>query len=443
MTRAGFRGNLAREKPIKSVMTIIQRAKTDNITGHSLMMVLFATLANFFIYLYHLTMGILLEPEQYGILFSLISLLNIVLVFCQAISTTMSRFVSKLGVESNPSGINYLWRSGVKKAALLGVIVFTSFVVLSPLLSRFLGINNLSYFIILFSTTLMAFVFAVNAGTLNGLQRFWHLGTTQVLENFLVATVGGLLVYLGFGLYGGFVAFPLAYFTVLVLTFYFLRDVRRIRSEQARIAGLPSYIGLALTAILAISTLTNIDVVLVKHYLNAADAGSYSAISVLGRVIFYAPIGIATAMFPKTAALFESGGAHRRVFQRAVLLALVTSGSAVTIYRLFPQFIVQFLFGNRYPQVAPYLFRYGLAMALFGISFIAMRYFLSINQTRVAYALIFTTGLQLVLIAFAHSDISQVINVMLLTSITGVISMVPFYLTAGKSNSNPDEAVHR
>ena len=78
---------------VHNTLTFIrEHIEGDDMTRHGLMMVTFSGLAGFLMYLYQLSMGILLEPEQYSILFSLTSLLIISMVFPQTINTTMLPF---------------------------------------------------------------------------------------------------------------------------------------------------------------------------------------------------------------------------------------------------------------------------------------------------------------------------------------------------------------
>ena len=392
------------------------------------MMVTFGILGGFSNYLYQLSMGILLSPEQYGILFSLTSLLVIMLVFSQTITIAIAKFTSKLKAEGRLGGINYLWHLSLKRILLIGIAAFALLVALSPLISQFLNINNLLYPFILFSAMLVVLVLSVNWGAMQGLQRFLPLGSSQALASFLKVVLGALLVYLGLGIYGGLAAIPISFAVVLPLTFFLLRNLSRSGNERVPVIGLHSYAGLALIAIFSITMLTNVDVILARHYLSATDAGNYSAISVLGRIAFYAPIGVAAAMFPKTSALFESGGDYRGLFLEAMLLTVFIAGSVVLVYGLFPQPVTQFLFGGKYPLVAPDLFTYGLAMALFALSFVFMNYFLSLNQTKVAYSLLGVMLLQLILIALFHSSIVQLVNIMLICSILSIVSLLPFYL---------------
>lgn len=399
---------------------------TDEMTRHGLMMVTFSILGGFFSYLYHLSMGILLTPEQYGILFSLTSLLLIMMVFSQTTTITIAKFTSKLKADGRLGGINYLWHSSLKRMLLIGVAAFVLLVTLSPLISRFLHLDNLFYLVILFSSMLAVLALSVNWGTLQGLQRFLPLGSSQAVVGFLKLALGTLLVYLGFGIYGGLAAIPISFAVVLLFTIFSLRNLSRAGNERVAVAGLGSYAGFTLVAVFAITMLTNVDVILARHYLNATDAGTYSVISVLGRIAFYAPVGVAAAMFPKTSALFESGGDYQRLFLKAVLVAVLIAGGIALVYGLFPQLVTQFLFGGKYPLVAPYLFTYGLAMALFALSFLLMNYFLSLNQTKVAYPLLGVMLLQLALIALFHSSIAQLVNIMLMCGAISLVAVLPF-----------------
>lgn len=412
-----------------SKLTLLKdRVIADDVTRDSAIMTAFTLLAGLFNYLYQLSMGILLPAEQYGILFSLTSLLLIIMVFSQTITIALAKFSSTFKAEGRLGGVNYLWRFSLKRTFLIGIVTFALLAGLSPLISRFLNIDNLFYPVILFSAMLGVLPLSVNSGVLQGLQRFLPLGSSQVLLGFLKVALGALLVYLGLGIYGGLSAIPLSYVMVLLFTLFFLRDLPRVGNERVEVAGFRSYTGLVMLAIFSLTMLTNVDVVLAKHYLSATDAANYSTISVLGRIAFYAPAGIAVAMFPKTSELFDSEG-NRRIFLRALLLTLLITSGVLLVYALFSQFIVQFLFGSKYPLVAPYVFTYGVAMALFAFALLMMRYLLSINRTKVAYSLLGVVLAQLVLIGFFHSGITQLVNIMFISSILCIISMLPLYFS--------------
>ncbi len=404
-------------------------------TRHGFIMVVFSLLSGFFMYLYQLAMGIMLDPQDYGALFSLTSFLSIILVSSQALSTTISRFVSKLRVERGLGSVSSLRNYFLKKAFFIGLSAFFSISLLSPLISRFLNISSPAYIIVLFSTLSAAFLFVTNMGTLNGLQRFLPLGISLVIESFLIMLLGSLLVYVGFGIYGGLIAFPVSYVIVLSISFFFLRDLPFTAENTVKVGGIGKYAIHALISVLAFTALTNIDAVLAKHYLSAFDAGNYATIAVLGRIALYAPLGISTVMFPKTAALFESGGNHLGIFGKAILITSSISSLIVLAFSLFSNLIIRFLFGNKYPSVAGHLGIYALAMALFGTCYVSMRYLLSINKIYVAYSMLGTLMFQIVLIVMFHADISQIVRNMLISSVFGLLLSLSFYLKIRKGKS--------
>ena len=165
-----------------------------------------------------------------------------------------------------------------------------------------------------------------------------------------------------------------------------------------------------------------------RHYLSPTDAGNYSALSVLGRIAFYAPLGVGVAMFPKTSESFERNGDHRRLFLKALVITLVIASCVVLPYGLCPQLIVDVIFGTKYSLVAPFVFRYGAVMGLFALSFVVARYLLSTNKTIIVYPLAGVTLFQVVLISMFHSTIGQWVSVMLVSGGLSVACLLPFCL---------------
>lgn len=102
-------------------------------------------------------------------------------------------------------------------------------------------------------------------------------------------------------------------------------------------------------------------------------------------------------------------------------------GGIVLVYWLFPDFIINSLFADEYSLVASHLFKYGLAMAFWAISFLLMQYLLSLNRTKVAYSLLGAMVLQVGLIIGFHSSIGQIVDIMLISSIACLALVCPFY----------------
>jgi O-antigen/teichoic acid export membrane protein len=407
---------------------VMELLKKDNMARHFLVMAGFGFVIGIFNYLYQLAMGRMLQPSEYGVLMSLNSLFMVVTVLAITIRTAMAKFISKYHAENNLEAIGYLWRVYQKRLLIFGAIAFVFVAALSPQISGFLRIGNPWYPVVLFSSLTLAFVFPLNQGALNGLHRFFSLGWTDALWPLLRFVLAILLIKLGMGLYGGLAPSMIAYIVVVPITYYILKDLPRNGRGSVEPSGLRSYVSLSFIAILAYTMLTWVDMILVKHFLNDDQAGNYAAIAALGRVSLFAPMGIALALFPKTSGLHELGKSHRPVLLIAVLFTTLLTSLVVIIYWLFPNFFVNLLGSGKYTLAAPYLYKYGMAMMFFAISYIFMNYFLSLNLIKIAYIFAAVGFLQILLILYFHGDIAQVANDVLVSSVVCLLANLIFYL---------------
>ncbi|ACX72264.1 polysaccharide biosynthesis protein [Methanocaldococcus vulcanius M7] len=400
----------------------------QKLAKHGIIMIFFSLSTAFFNYLYQLFMGRLLIPEEYGILFSLINIFYIFSVLSATVQTTVTKYSSQLKAKNQFSKISYFWRYALKKSFIFGLITTILFFIITPLLSNYLHFPSQMPALILFSSILFAYAMPTNQGILRGLQRFIPLGITQTLWSFLKFILGVLLVYFGFGVSGALVPFLIANIIIFLISFYFLKDLIKINPEPFRITNLYKYSTLTLLALLTYTTSFSIDTILAKHYLTDFLAGIYSSVSVLGKIILFAPGGIAVVLFPKASELKEKGLNHFNLFIKALILTIVLTIPALLLFKLFPELTIKIIFGEKYLKAIPYLFRYSLAMFFFAISGLMMNYLLSLGITRVAYALTFSLAIEILGIIIFHQNINQIVDIVLLSSIMSLIVQVPFII---------------
>ena len=408
---------------------IKDRLARDDMARDGLIMVSFGLLAGLFNYLYQLSMSILLTPAEFGTVFSLFSLFLIILWFPQALQTPIAKFVSASKTRGQLGAVNYIWKFSLRRTLVLGLAVFIVSAAVSPLVSRLLNIDNNLYAVLVFASFILAFSLPVNFGVMRGLQRFVPLGFSVALWAFLRLSIAVLLVYvLRMGIYGGLLPLVLAPSITFLVTLYFLKGMSKAGNEKVDLSTYRSYTGFALIALVCFAVATNVDVILAKHYLSSDNAGVYSAISVLGKVALIAPAGIAVAMFPKACERFEIGKAHKPLLQKAILCVLIIGGGTVVFYLLFPDFVIDVVLRGKYAIEAAYLFKIGLGMLFFSLSFVLLNYFLSLNQTRrVTYPVLATAVLQLGLIYLFHSNIGQFVNVILVSGAVCLALMIILY----------------
>lgn len=395
----------------------------QNLTKHGIIVVASTMVVNFLNYLYQLLMGRFLSVQDYGILYSLLSLLYIINVGGTAVQTSLARYTSKLKACGEYGRIRHLWESSCRGTILIGILSFVFVSLLSPVVSKFLNIPNSLYVVLLALFLTFSFVLPANLGVLIGLQEFVKFGSANILWALLKLVFGVLLVLAGFGVSGGLISLSLANLLAFLATFLIIKNLLTVKPEHFDFKGIYSYSTLALVTSFSFTTMTYADVLISKHYLDPTSAGEFSALSVLGKIVFFASSGVALAMFPKTSESFEKNKSHSALLSKALLYTVLIGGFAAILFLLFPTFIVELMFGNKYPSIAPYMFSYGLAMLLFSIAGLLSNYALSIHRTKVAYLMFLALLLELSLLYLHHSNFGEIITAMLLSGASAIILM--------------------
>jgi len=401
--------------------------KDQNLTKHSIIMIASTMAANFFNYLFQLSMGRLLSLEDYGVLYSLLSLVYIINVGGAAIQTSVARYASKLKARKKYGRIRYLWDFSTRSTLMLGFVVFLLVCLLSPFIAQFLNIDNTWYVVLLAFYLLFSFAMPANQGLLMGLQRFFAFGASYAFWALLKLILGVALVLIGFGVYGGLLSLSVANITVFVITLVMIGNALKTKPEKFDLRGVYSYSSLTLLAVFSSTTMVYADVLLAKHFLDPMAAGAFSTLAVLGKIIFFASSGIALAMFPKTSESFEKNQRHLPILLKALLYALLISGFAILLFLLFPRPIAEIMFGEKSAVIIPYMFEYGAAMLLFSVVALLINYFLSIHKTKVAYLISFALIVEILLLSAFHSSIADITHCMLASGAVAVILML-FYL---------------
>ena len=387
----------------------------------ALIMMIAMTLSNFFNYLYQLMMGRLLTPQEYGELFSLLSLFYLFSVVFTTINTSITKFTTVYATKGGYGKIKSLLVKASKNFALIGILVYGIVVLLSPAVSNFLKIEDSKYMIVLFASIPFGLILPAYQGVLRGLQRFPALGTSMVSWALFKLLFGVAFVVLGYGVLGGLAGVFLAHVAAFLITLLFLQDLLSYEGFDAvELEDIIRYSGLAFLAIFAYTTMWNIDVIIVKHSLSPLEAGNYSAISVLGKIVLFAPGAVGIIVFPKAAEKHESGVKHSYILIKGLVLAMLISSTIVIAYALFPETIIRIIYGEKYLTIAPYLWKYGLAMMFFSMIGVMVNYALSVNIMNISWLILVMLIVETIMLS-AMRDIPQIINTLTLIGFMTVI----------------------
>jgi O-antigen/teichoic acid export membrane protein len=313
----------------------------------------------------------------------------------------------------------------------LSFFISVLFIVLSPLIQSFLNIDNIWY-IILIGVIISAFYLqSINMAFLQGLMRFKLISVLNAVGTLVKLLIGVVLVLFGFKVFSGLLAIlvmSLGIFVVGLIPLKFLLGKREIKNEHVPIKEIFKYSLPSFFAILFLTAFTSTDVLLVKHFFNAHDAGFYAGLSLIGKVIFYFTGPIPMVMFPLLVKRHNLGEKFQKVFCLALLLVLLPSVAITGFYFMFPKFVIDLFLGGRdYISIAPYLGFFGIYLTIFSLLYVCVNFFLSINKTRIVFPVVIAAISQIVLIYIFHSSFYEVIGVSALVSAALLVVLSGYY----------------
>lgn len=414
---------------MKRIITVL---RGDRTVRSASLMVGGRAAANIGAYLYHLTMGHLLGPVDYGVLQSLISLSNILNVPLVALNTVLVKYVSMYVGKGEREKIAWLYRQIRKASFILLLAGGGVFLVFSDIIMRFLHLDSWINVLILDGALFVGLVNVVNRATLQGLSLFTNLVITQFIEGYGKALFGLVAVLAGLGVPGAFGAFVF----VIVLSYLYMSRILGGTLGVAKPYPLPlramgHYAVPSFFSTISVIALYNTDVILVRHFLSAYEAGLYAGLSVLGKIIFFGTSPVTATMFPLVSEAHAEGREYRKVFLSSLIFLLAIAGGVTIIFSLAPSQVMKILLGTGYAQASGYLVRFSIFMSMCAIINLFIHFFLSIHRVRAVSIVVMGALIQATALWLFHPNISTVITISLTvtTVITVILSFNYIYVT--------------
>lgn len=408
----------------------------DSLTKQISFVFLASMIVNVSNYLFHIYMSRSLGPADYGILASLFSLLMIVSVPAGTLQTVITKYTSNFKAHKELAKIKMLLIALFTRVSLFGLAGFVLFIFARRYIASFLHISTTIPVIILGIALMLAIVSPLLLGVLQGLQKFGHFAVTGIIGALAKLLLGILLVYLGWKVNGAVLGVTLGSLAGILFAIIPLRPI--IKQHQSSCDFNPpqiyGYFLPVAAMLLCLMMLTNVDIILVKHFYSPSQAGNYAAASILAKIIFYLPGAIGIVMFPKTSELHALGEKSMLVLKKSLVYGVVLCGSTLVLYFTIPAFVVKVLFGKQYSSIIPLMGIFGSAMFFFSLANILFLYQLSVHRLKFLWILIIGTLLEIILIVLFHTSLLQVILILLIVGLFLFLStFIMFFLKSSDS----------
>jgi O-antigen/teichoic acid export membrane protein len=350
----------------------------------STLILIASILANGLNYLFNFCTNRLLPPQEYGALSSLLALFMILAIPSTSASAVTVQYVSRFHAQGAPDDAGALFLRLLRYLGGYGLVLLIGLGLLAGVIAKFLQLPSHWPVIALATALLPSVMLPVAQGGLQGIQRFWALSGTMLLGSSVRLLAGVLLIWLGWGVSGALVASTFAGLFALTGAMWILRPIWQSAgwNSSSSDQGVLQYATTAFWGILAFTVLTNVDVILVKHFFMPKEAGFYATASTLSRIILYLPTAVSTVLFPKAAERHAREEDSSGLARESLLLAIFLCLPLVTFYFAFPKFILRLLFGTQYLPSAPIIGPLGLIMFFFAMVGFLLQYYLSVRDHR-------------------------------------------------------------
>lgn len=276
-----------------------------------------------------------------------------------------------------------------------------------------------------------------------GTQDFVGFSVSNVVEGIGKVVAIALLFAIGLRLFGALFGFLLGPFCALIYIGgrlaqrYGRAQPHPIRYDWKRIMTAGAG---AAAATLAITLMGSADVILVKHYFDAHDAGLYAAASLGGKILLYLVGFVPTVLLPQAADRHARGARTRDVLAASLLMLAVIALGGLFIFHFFGIDVLHALVGHAYDAAAPLLVAYGAAMILLALTNALTFYGIATHRIAFTVPLLVCTLGTLGAIAAFHPSLTTVVEIMVVGNLAAVLAVAVSLIGQRNDSTRPRAA---
>lgn len=376
--------------------------------------------------LYNIAIARGLGPAGFGHATAIYTLLMLLSAVTLAFQLVCSKLVAK---SPDLSGKIAIYRELLRRSWRIGIILGSLIAAGSSFIVEYLHLPASQDIVLLGVGTALYVPLGVRRGMLQGIYDFRRLAVNFVLEA-LIKILGALiLLHYGFGVTGVIGAVVLSIAAAYLTGRPAFEQPAKIRERVS-----PSFREGMQASVFFFGQviISNMDILLVKHYFAADVAGVYAVVALVGRVVYMFSWSVISSMFPVSAATAHQK-ARRTVLDSALLLVTgMTSAFTVAVW-LAPMTLWRTVLGTTFLEASHSSFSsllasYSAMTSVYSIAVVLLTYEMSRRIANATWIQLAFSGLLPAGIMLFHETLHQVIMVQLLLMLGLLLAVsVPFW----------------
>lgn len=361
---------------------------------------------------YNIAVARFLGPTGFGHATAVYTLLTLISAVTLSFQIVSAKVVAQ---QSTLQGKSAVYRRFERSAWAAGILVALSLLLFRIQISDYLNLPTPILVVLLAVGAAFYVPLGSRRGYIQGAYGFQRLAINLVVEG--LARLGGslLLIALGYGVRGviaaNAAAVALAYFAAASkLAPRVQTDIHLPHAFHEALQAIIFFVGQVL--------INNCDIVLVKHFFPATEAGLYAAVALVGRVIFSFAWAVVNSMFPVVAGTREKERRGHGLLTTSLLLVAAIGSVIALVLRVAPAWIWTTFFGAQFAIAGhyglPYLLGlYAITTVIYSLSVVIIAYEMAYKISNTWVQLAFS-GVVVAGICRFHSSLQEVIWVQLL-----------------------------
>ena len=362
--------------------------------------------------IYNIAIARGLGPAGFGHATAIYTLLMLLSAVTLAFQLVCSKLVAKT---PDLAGKVAIYRDLLRRSWLTALAVGALIIMCSSVITRYLNLPAARDIVLLGCGTAIYIPLGTRRGMLQGTYDFSRLAVNFVLEALI--KIGGALIFLHYGLgVSGVIAAVVLSIAVAYLTASPGVDLGKEDRTQIHASfreGMQAIVFFCGQVIIS-----NMDILLVKHYFDPAVAGLYAAVALVGRVVYMFSWSVISSMFPVSAAASHQR-TSRTVLKSALLLVSVMTSLFTIVAWLAPTALWKAVLGKTFldaihASFSSLLASYSAMTSIYSVAVVLLTYEMSRRIANATWIQLAFSGLLPAGIILFHESLQQVILVQLL-----------------------------
>ena len=375
-------------------MNIGEHISKDRVFVNNILITIFiGVIVNFLNYLFNIFLARNLDSTDFSLYNAAIGIITLVQIPAIAIQTAITK---KVASQKDFNLKKFKLKSTIQ-LTVIALIISLVFYLLGDFIADVANISTI-YILPLTVVVFASIVSPIAKGFLLGLEKIFAFNMVILLETVLKFALGFLAIYLATGISLPILAFALPPILTLILILPFVKTGKNVLPTKEIQLDYKNISLIFLTFVLLNVPFT-LDLILVNPEIRA----SYGALSLMGKIVYFGSVTIASLMISKLA------NSKKQLRRKTLVISLVVSGLTgiciSLLYCMFPKLIVEIVFGGMYLEIVEYLVPYAILMTMYALAYMVITSLLVEDSYLHIYFLIFLTVLQTVLFNINNSTL--------------------------------------